>query len=80
MKFYQTKNEFYDKIPNSDVFTDDIQPDETTKGVALKIKDKGELKPSHVSVTMVNDVSDCGKRIEHLLLESLDKPIEIEID
>ena len=28
---------------------------------------------------MVNNVCDCGKRIEHLL-ESLDNPIEIEID
>ena len=29
---------------------------------------------------MVNNVCDCGKRIEHLLLETLDNPREIEID
>ena len=29
---------------------------------------------------MVNNVCDCGKRIEHLLLESSDNPIETEID
>ena len=29
---------------------------------------------------MVSNVCDCGKRIEHLLLESLDDPREIEID
>ena len=25
-------------------------------------------------------VFDCGNRIEHLLLESLDNPIEVEVD
>ena len=50
------------------------------KEVAAKIQDKGGLKPCHVSVTMVNNVCDCGKRIEYLLLESLDNPKEIEID
>ena len=29
---------------------------------------------------MVNNICDCGKRIEHLLLENLDNPIDIEID
>ena len=29
---------------------------------------------------MVNNICDCGKRIKHLPLESLDNPIEIEID
>ena len=29
---------------------------------------------------MLNNVCDCGKRVEHLLLESLDNPIEVEID
>ena len=29
---------------------------------------------------MVNNVCDCGKRIEHVLLESLDNHMEIEID
>ena len=58
----------------------DIKPDETMKEVAAKIQDKGGLNPCHVSVTMVNNVCDCGKRIEHLLLENLDNLIEIEID
>ena len=58
----------------------DIKPDETMKEVAAKIQDKGGLNPCHVSVTMANNVCDCGKRIEHLLLESLDNLIEIEID
>ena len=49
------------------------------KEVAAKIQDKGGLNPCHVSVTMVNNVCDCGKRIEHGL-ESLDDSIEIEID
>ena len=48
--------------------------------IAAKIKDKGGLNSCHVSVTMVNNVCDCGKRIEHLLLEKLDNPIEIEIE
>ena len=29
---------------------------------------------------MVNNICDCGKRIKYLPLESLDNPIEIEID
>ena len=29
---------------------------------------------------MVNNVCDCGKRIEHILLENLDNPIETEIE
>ena len=29
---------------------------------------------------MVNSVCDCGKRIEHILLENLDNPIETEIE
>ena len=33
-----------------------------------------------LSVAMVHNVCDCGKRIEYLLLESLHNPIEIEID
>ena len=53
----------------------DIKPDKTMKEVAAKIQDKGGLIPCHVSVTKVNNVCDCGKRIEHLLLESLDNPI-----
>ena len=61
-------------------FIVDIKPDKTTKEVAAKIQDKGGLNPCHVSVTMVNNVCDCGKRIEHLLLESLDNPEEIQIE
>ena len=49
------------------------------KEVAAKIQDKGVLNPCYVSVTTVSNVSECGKRIEHLLLESLDNPIETEI-
>ena len=44
------------------------------KDVATKIQDKDGLNPCHVSVTMVNNVCDSGKRIEHFLLESLDNP------
>ena len=58
----------------------DVKPDETMKEVATKVQDKGGLKPCHVSVTVVNNICNCGKRIEHLLLESLDNPIEIEIE
>ena len=29
---------------------------------------------------MVNNICDCGERIEHLRLENLDNPIDIEID
>ena len=61
-------------------FIVDIKPDKTTKEVAAKIQDKGGLNPCHVSVTMVNNVCDCGKRIEHLLLESLYNPEEIQIE
>ena len=50
----------------------DIKPDETMKEVAAKIQDKGGLNSCHVSVTMVNNICDCGRRIKHLLLESLD--------
>ena len=50
------------------------------KEVAAKIQDKGGLNSCHVNGTMVNNTCDCGKRIEPLLLESLDNPIEIEID
>ena len=32
----------------------------------------------NVTVTMLNNVCDCGKRIEHLPLECLDNPIEID--
>ena len=70
----------YCRNSNKSVFKVDIKPDETMKEVAGKIQDKGGLIPCHVSVTMVNNVCDCGKRIEHLLLESLDNPIDIEID
>ena len=58
----------------------DIIPDEIMKKVAAKIHDKRGLNPCHVSITMVNNVCDCGKRIEHLLLESLDNPLQIEKD
>ena len=58
----------------------DIKPDETMKEVTAKIQDKGGLIPCHVSVTLVNNVCACGKRIQHLLLESLDNPVDIEID
>ena len=53
---------------------------ETMKKKATKIQDKDGRNPCHVSVTMVNNVCDYGKRIEHLLLESFDNPIEIEIE
>ena len=36
------------------------------KEVAAKMQDKGGLKTCHVSITMVNNVCDCGKIIEHL--------------
>ena len=47
------------------------------KEVAAKMQDKGGLKPCNISV---NNICDCEKRIEHLLLENLDNPIDIEID
>ena len=50
------------------------------KEVAAKIQDKDRLNPCHVSVTVVYNVCDCGKRIEHLLRESLGNLIETEID
>ena len=50
------------------------------KEVAAKLQDKWGLNPWHVSVTMVNNVCDCGKRIEHPLLESLDNPTETELE
>ena len=65
----------YYRNSNKNIFTVDIKPDKTMKEVAAKIQDKGGLIPCHVSVTKVNNVCDCGKRIEHLLLESLDNPI-----
>ena len=65
---------------NKNIFTVDVKPDETMKEVATKVQDKGGLKPCHVNVTMVNNICNCGKRIEHLLPESLDNPIEIEIE
>ena len=34
----------------------------------------------NVTVTMLNNVCDCVKRIEHLPLECLDNPIQIEVD
>ena len=58
----------------------DIKPDEIMKEVAAKLQDKCGLNPWHVSVTMVNNVCDCGKRIEHPLLESLDNPTETELE
>ena len=70
----------YYRNSNKNIFTVDIKPGETMKEVAAKIQDKGGLNPCHVSVTMVNNVCDCGKRIEHLLLEKLDNPIETEIE
>ena len=70
----------YYRNRNKNILTVDVKPDETMKEVATKVQDKGGLKPCHVSVTMVNNICNCGKRIEHLLLESLDNPIEIEIE
>ena len=67
------------RTPSNNIFTVDIKPDETMKEVAAKIQYKGGLKPCHVSATMVNRFCDCGKRIEPLLLESLDNSIEIVI-
>ena len=77
--FIELNMKVYYRNSNKNVFTVDIIPDETMKEVASKIQDKGGLNPCHVSVTMVNNVCDCGKRIEHFLLESLDNSIEIEI-
>ena len=70
----------YYRNSNKNTFTVDIKPDETMKEVAAKIQDNGGLNSCHVSVTMVNNICDCGKRIKHLLLENLDNPIEIEIE
>ena len=70
----------YYRNSNNNIFTVDIKPDDTMKEVAAKIQDKGGLKPCQVSVTMVSNVCHCGKRTEHLLLESFDNPTEIEID
>ena len=70
----------YYRNSNKNIFIVDIKPDETMKEAAAKIQDKGGLIPCHVSVTMVNNVCDCGKRIAHLLLESLDNPIDIGTD
>ena len=50
------------------------------KEIVAKKRDKDGLKPYHVSVTMVNDVCDCEKRIGHILLESLEIDSELEID
>ena len=50
------------------------------KEVAAKMQDKGGPKQCNISVTMVNNICDCGKRIEHLLLENLNNPIDVEID
>ena len=70
----------YYRNSNKNIFTVDIKPDEIMKEVDAKIQDKWGLNPCHVNVTMVNNVCDCGKRIEHPLLESLNNPIETEID
>ena len=70
----------YYRNRNKNILTVDVKPDETMKEVATKVQDKGGLKPCHVSVTVVNNICNCGKRIEHFLLESLDNPIEIEIE
>ena len=70
----------YYRNRNKNILTVDVKPDEIMKEVATKVQDKGGLKPCHVSVTVVNNICNCGKRIEHLLLESLDNPIEIEIE
>ena len=70
----------YYRNSNSNIFTVDIKPDEALKEVAAKIQYKGGPNPCHVSVTMETNVCDCGKRIEHLLLESQDNLIEIETD
>ena len=70
----------YYRNRNKNILTVDVKPDETMKEVATKVQDKGGLNPCHVSVTVVNNICNCGKRIEHLLLESLDNPIEIEIE
>ena len=70
----------YYRNRNKNILTADVKPDETMKEVATKVQDKGGLKPCHVSVTVVNNICNCGKRIEHLLLENLDNPIEIEIE
>ena len=70
----------YHRNPHNSIFTVDIKPDEIMKEITAEIQDKGGLNPCHVSVTMENNVCDCGQRMEHLLQESLDNPIEIEID
>ena len=70
----------YYRKPSNNIFTMDKKPDETMKEVAAKMQFKGGLNPCHVSVNMVNNVCVCGKRIKHLLLESLYNLIEIEID
>ena len=57
----------YYRNSNKNIFIVDIKPDETMKEAAAKIQDKGGLIPCHVSVTIVNNVCDCGKRIAHLL-------------
>ena len=52
----------YYRNSNKNTFTVDIKPDETMKEVAAKIQDKDRLNPCHVSVTVVYNVCDCGKR------------------
>ena len=68
----------YCRNSNKNIFTIDIKPDGTMKEVAGKIQDKLWLNACHVSVTMANNFCGCGKRIKHLLLESLDNPVDIE--
>ena len=57
-----------------------IKLSETMNKVAGKIQDKGGRNPCHLGVTMVDNVYNCGKSMQYILLEGLDNPIEIEID
>ena len=50
------------------------------KEVAPKIQEKDDLKPCHVSLTMVNNVCNCEEKVEYPPLESLDNAIKIDID
>ena len=70
--------EIYFQTGNGSFFGMKVLPEDTMEQVTHKIQDKGGIKPCNVSLCIVDSLCNCGKTVNHLLLEDISSEIEVE--
>ena len=68
----------YFQTGNGSSFGMKVLPEDTMEQVTHKIQDKGGIKPCNVSLCIVDSLCNCGKTVNHLLLEDISAEIEVE--